>query len=91
MVSNKWWYVYILQSQKNKQWYIGSTNNYKKRISSHNQGKNKATKPYLPWKLIYLEVSLNRDDVRAREKYLKSGMGRRYLKNRMKFFFSQDL
>ncbi len=87
----KWWYVYVLQSQKNRQWYIGSTKNYKKRISSHNLGKNKATKPYLPWKLIYLEISLSQKDSRAREKYLKSGMGRKYLKNRMKFFFSQDL
>ena len=88
MNQNKWWYVYVLQSIKNNGWYIGSTNNYKKRISTHNQGKNKATKPYVPWKLIYLEVSLNIEDARAREKYLKSGMGRRYLKNRMKFFFA---
>jgi len=87
MNKNKWWYVYVLQNRNNR-WYIGSTNNYKKRISTHNQGKNKATKPYLPWKLIYLEVSVNREDARAREKYLKSGMGRRYLKNRMKFFFA---
>jgi len=88
MNQNKWWYVYVLQSTKNNGWYIGSTNNYKKRISTHNQRKNKATKPYVPWKLIYLEVSLNIEDARAREKYLKSGMGRRYLKNRMKFFFA---
>ena len=87
MNKNKWWYVYVLQNRNNR-WYIGSTNNYKKRISTHNQGKNKATKPYLPWKLIYLEVSVNREDARAREKYLKSGMGRRYLMNRMKFFFA---
>lgn len=89
MKQNSWWYVYVLQSIKNNRWYIGSTNNYNKRISSHNHGKNKATKPYLPWKLIYLEVSLSREDARAREKYLKSGMGRRYLKNRMKFFFAR--
>ncbi|MCX6702578.1 MAG: hypothetical protein NTW60_01780 [Candidatus Wolfebacteria bacterium] len=41
----------------------------------------------MPWKIIYCEVSLDRDDARARERYLKSGMGRRYLKNRLKFFF----
>ncbi|HVZ11754.1 MAG TPA: GIY-YIG nuclease family protein [Patescibacteria group bacterium] len=82
-----WWYVYVLQSKKNGKWYIGSTKNYKKRISSHNEGKNKSTKPHLPWKLLYMEISLNQKDARAREKYLKSGMGWKYLKNRMKFFF----
>lgn len=59
----------------------------KKRILSHNTKKNKSTKSGAPWKLIYAEVSFNKDDARAREKYLKSGMGRRYLKNRLKFFF----
>lgn len=44
----------------------------------------------VPWKMIYCEISLNQKDARAREKYLKSGMGRRYLKNRLKLFFAYD-
>src|SRR3989344_2857541 len=59
-----------------------------KRILSHNAGKNSSTKRGVPWGIIYCEISLNRDDARAREKYLKSGQGRRYLKNRLKFFFA---
>lgn len=82
------WYVYLLQNKQGR-WYIGSTNNLQKRILSHNSEKNQSTKHWIPWKLIYCEISLNRDDARAREKYLKSGMGRKYLKNRLKFFFAQ--
>ncbi len=83
------WYVYVLRSKKNGKWYIGSTLNLRKRILSHNVGRNKATKNGAPWGVIYCEIGLNREDARAREKYLKSGMGRRYVKNRLKFFFAQ--
>ncbi len=83
------WYVYLLLNKKSNRWYIGSTKNLQKRILNHNSGENKSTKYGIPWKLIYCEVSLNEEDARAREKYLKSGMGRRYLKNRLKFFFAQ--
>jgi len=89
-VRSQQWYVYVLLSKKKGEWYIGSTKNMQKRILSHNTGKNKSTKHGVPWRNIYCEVSLNRDDARAREKYLKSGMGRRYLKNRLKFFFAYD-
>ena len=88
MSSNGLWYVYVLMSLKTEEWYIGSTRDLRKRIFSHNHGENIATKSAKPWKIIYSEFGLNREDARAREKYLKSGMGRRYLKNRMKFFFS---
>lgn len=82
------WFVYLLKSKKNNHWYIGSTKNMQKRILNHNAGKNFSTKAGAPWQLIYCEVGLNQQDARAREKYLKSGMGRRYLKNRLKFFFA---
>ncbi|NCN94937.1 GIY-YIG nuclease family protein [Candidatus Wolfebacteria bacterium] len=82
------WYVYVLQNSQ-KKWYIGSTKDLRKRILSHNSGKNKSTKHGLPWRIIYCEISLSMEDARAREKYLKSGMGRRYLKNRLKFFFAK--
>ena len=81
------WYTYVLQN-KNSRWYIGSTRDLRKRILRHNSGQNKSTRAGVPWKLIYCEIGLNKDDARAREKYLKSGMGRRYLKNRLKFFFA---
>lgn len=87
-LETKMWYVYLLKSKKTGNWYIGSTNSLQKRILKHNLKKNKSTKYGAPWKLIYCEIGLNKQDARAREKYLKSGMGRRYLKNRLKFFFA---
>ncbi len=83
------WYVYVLQN-KDDDWYIGSTRDLQKRILNHNTGKNKSTKYGIPWRIIYCEIGLNQKDARVREKYLKSGMGRRYLKNRLKFFFGKD-
>ena len=89
-VRSQSWYVYVSLSRKTKGWYIGSTKSLQKRILNHNAGKNRSTKHGVPWGIIYCEICLNRDDTRAREKYLKSGQGRRYLKNRLKFFFAYD-
>lgn len=88
-VRSQHWYVYLLLSTKTGEWYIGSTKDLQKRILSHNTGKNLSTKHAVPWKVIYCEIGLNKNDARAREIYLKSGMGRRYLKNRLKLFFVQ--
>ena len=82
------WYVYVLRSNKAKQWYTGSTKDLRKRIISHNKSMNKSTKYGVPWELIYFEASLDHDDARARERYLKSGPGKKYLRNRLKFFFA---
>jgi len=79
-------YTYILQSKKNSQWYTGATNDLRKRFKQHNENKVFSTKGRGPFKLIYYEACLNKDDTFAREKYLKSGQGKRYLKNRLKRF-----
>jgi len=81
------YYVYVLKSDNDGNWYTGYTNNLQKRILEHNKGLNLATKSRRPFQLIYYEASLNEKDAKAREKYLKSGMGKRYMKNRLKFFF----
>jgi putative endonuclease len=78
------WYVYVLKSLKYDQWYTGMTNDLKRRFSEHNNGKSTYTKSRGPYKLIYYEASLDEEDAKAREKYLKSGVGKRYLKNRLK-------
>ncbi|MDZ7846956.1 MAG: GIY-YIG nuclease family protein [Owenweeksia sp.] len=78
------YYVYLLQSEIDQSWYIGYTNNLDKRIAKHNEGKSYYTKRKIPWKVIYYEASFDKSDAIAREKYLKTGMGRRFLKNRLK-------
>jgi len=59
-------------------------------LGEHNHGKVSSTKNRDPFKLIYYEACLNEQDARAREKYLKTGMGKRYLKNRLKRFLSSN-
>ncbi|MFZ1720712.1 MAG: GIY-YIG nuclease family protein [Candidatus Moraniibacteriota bacterium] len=81
-------YVYLLQSEKDDKWYTGCTNDLKKRFSEHNKGSVFSTKNRVPFILIYYEACLNKSDAFAREKYLKSGPGKRYLKNRLKRFLS---
>jgi putative endonuclease len=82
------WYNYILESAKSGYWYTGFTNDLRKRFNQHNTGKSTYTKNRGPWKLIYYEACLNKEDARSRELYLKSGMGKRYLKQRLKRFLS---
>ena len=83
-VKDRYFYVYILQSERSKKFYTGSTNDLRKRFNQHQSDKSIYTKGRGPFKLIYYEASLHREDAEAREKYLKSGMGKRYLKNRLK-------
>jgi putative endonuclease len=83
----KWVYTYLLESAIDKSWYIGYTEDLERRIVEHNTGKSITTKKKMPWSVIYFEACSSKDDAIAREKYLKSGMGRRYLKNRLKTQF----
>lgn len=80
------YYVYLLQSQKDNKLYTGCTNDLQKRFKQHNKGEVFSTKNRGPFKLIYYEACINKSDAFAREKYLKTGMGKRYLKNRLKRF-----
>ena len=74
------YYVYLLQSLKNDSFYIGYTSDLKRRFKEHNDGKSLATKPFRPYKLVFYEALLNEVDAQNREKYLKSGYGRRTIK-----------
>jgi len=83
------WYNYVLQSEKDNQWYTGYTDDLKDRIERHNKGLVYATRKRRPLKLIYCEICLNEQDAKIREGYLKSGPGKRYIRNRLKFYFNQ--
>lgn len=78
------YYVYLLESSNTSKLYIGYTRDLKKRLIEHNNGLNFSTKPYIPWRLIYYEASLNEKDARRREKYLKTNQGSRLIKRRIK-------
>ena len=85
---NQFYYIYILRSIKTGMWYTGFTGDLRKRFKEHSSNNIGWTKNRGPFELIYYEACKNMTDARSREKYLKSGMGKRYLKNRLKRFLS---
>ena len=73
-------FVYVIQNSKDFRLYVGMTRNVEKRIEEHNKGLTPSTQFYRPWKLVYLEEYPDRISARNREKYLKSGSGKEFLK-----------
>ena len=75
------WHVYAIKSINRNYIYVGLTNNIVRRLYEHNKGYNKTTKPYLPFVLIHTESFETRTLARAKEKYLKGGSGKKFLKS----------
>ncbi len=75
------YYVYALKSIRHNRIYVGITKNLETRLKDHNLGRTKSTKYYKPWILFYSEEFNSRIIAREREKKLKSGFGKEYLKN----------
>ena len=70
--------VYFLKSLKNNKTYVGVTGkDPEKRLLEHNQGSNKFTKHNLPFALVYFEKYHCKTDAAAREKFYKTGVGRK--------------
>ena len=83
------YYVYVIESIKYNEIYIGYSSDLKNRIEQHNNKASIYTKKYAPWKLIYYEACINKKDATRREKYLKTSQGRRLMKRRLKEYFYQ--
>ncbi len=76
-------YTYVLRSQQDNDLYVGWTDNLKRRVEQHNKGLVIATRNRRPFILEYYEACKDKEKAIAREKYFKTGFGRRYLKNRI--------
>ncbi|MGW8314713.1 MAG: GIY-YIG nuclease family protein [Bacteroidales bacterium] len=75
------YFVYVLYSISHRRFYFGSSENPLKRLKSHNDPRNKGwTKRYAPWKLIYTEEFMNKRDALIKERWLKTGTGRDFVK-----------
>lgn len=82
------YWVYVLENQNDKSLYIGYTKNLKQRIEDHQAGQGaRTTSLKQNWKLIYCEDYLDKYDAMGREKFLKGGSGRKYLKKQLKNYF----
>lgn len=77
------YYTYVLKSLKDQKSYIGWSDDLKARVNKHNKGLVQATQSRRPLKLIYYEACLTKEKAISREKYLKSGFGRGFLKKRI--------
>ena len=73
-------YVYVLKSLKNGRFYTGSTNNIERRFIEHNSGQTKYTRIAGPFELVYKESYITNLEAVRREKFLKTGKGREFLK-----------
>ncbi len=82
-------YSYVLLSEKDGEFYIGSTGDLRERLQEHNKGQVHSTAYRRPVRLIYYEGCLSADDARRRERYLKTGRGGRYLKQRLASWLSE--
>ena len=80
-------YVYILKSDTCAELYIGCTNNLQRRIEEHNSEMVESTKRKGPYKLIHYEAFLHQQDAFARERYLKTGWGRKFIKKNLHYYF----
>lgn len=79
-----YYYVYVLLSEKDNQFYTGYTSNLKKRLKEHENGDVQSTKNRRPFRLVYFEGCLNQQDATHREKYLKTTYVKQYIRNRLK-------
>ena len=81
-------YVYVLHSEKDGLLYTGATSDLRARLQEHESGRVHSTSNRLPVRLVYYEACISQADAFRREKYLKSGPGKRYLKNRLREYLA---
>ena len=74
-------FVYAIKSEVDGRIYVGIAEDVSKRLQQHNYGMSKSTKGFRPWELLYQELCDDRVEARKREKYLKSGIGKQFLKS----------
>jgi putative endonuclease len=82
-------YVYVLRAARDNGFYIGFSTNLRARLRQHQDGEGFATKSRGPWKLIYYEAYTEREDAEGREKFLKSGSGRRFLHDQLRHYLKR--
>lgn len=87
-IFEQYYWVYVLLSLKDGNKYTGYTKDLPSRFEAHQKGLVESTKNRRPLKLIYFEGCLNQQDATKREKYLKTHLGKMFLGNRLKSYFT---
>jgi len=83
------YWVYILENQNDKSWYIGFTSDLDRRLNEHQSGYgSRTTRIKKNWDLMYCEGYKDKKDAQGRERFLKSGSGRRFLKKQLQNYLN---
>lgn len=82
----KFYYIYVLRSKIDNNFYVGYTENLKSRFEQHSKGSVISTKNRGQLELIYSEACLSKRDATHREKYLKTYHGKLFIRNRLKSY-----
>ncbi len=80
LIKHMKYYVYVLKSTVIDKHYVGFSTNVARRLRQHNAGKNRSTKPYRPYEILFFEEFDTKEKALSREKFLKSGQGREHIK-----------
>ena len=84
----KFYYIYVLLSKRDKNLYTGYTEDLKSRFEQHSKGHVISTEQRRPLELVYAEACLDKKDAMHREKYLKTYLGKQFLRNRLKSYLT---
>jgi len=75
--------VYVIRSTTTNQLYKGHTDDLQRRLSEHSNELAHYTRGRGPWELVHSEEFPTRSLAMAREKFLKTGQGRQWLKEKL--------
>ena len=81
-------FTYVLRGDADGKWYTGSTRDLRARLRQHIEGRVRSTASRRPLQLIYYEACVSSIDAFRRERFLKTGKGKRFLRKRLADFFS---
>jgi putative endonuclease len=87
---NLFYYIYVLESKRDGNRYIGMTQDLRKRFLEHQNGRSRATASRRPFELIYYEACRSYQDTKQREQYMKTTEGRRFITKRLRNYFMRN-
>ena len=84
-------YTYVLRSDRDRRFYTGTARDLRDRMKMHAEGRVRSTAHRRPLTLVYYEACQDIDDAFRRERFLKTGKGKRFLRNRLACFLSRTI
>lgn len=77
------WFTYVLYSKQLDKFYIGCTEDLERRLTEHKRDHTWTTSRMPDAKIVYYEACVSKQDAFDREKSLKTGFVRQYLRKRL--------